>query len=131
MLEISTFVSYFPNNLEELDLGQNNLNLRELTLCLPKLTQLKSLKLDKINIDFNQEILNEIVLWKVNRYAEFENSTLLTLNEINKYQHTDSITQSPKLNEPVTGLCNIGESVVEVLNPVQPQFICHSDSFVV
>lgn len=43
-------------------------------------------KLDKINNDFNQEILNEIVLWKVNRYAEFENSTLLILNEINKSQ---------------------------------------------
>jgi hypothetical protein len=41
-------------------------------------------KLDKINIDFTQETLNEIVLWKVNRYAEFETSTLSLLNEIKK-----------------------------------------------
>ena len=37
-------------------------------------------KLDKTKTQFNQELLNEIVLWKVNRYALF-NSTLI--NEIN------------------------------------------------
>jgi hypothetical protein len=37
-------------------------------------------KLDKTKSQFNQELLNEIVLWKVNRYALF-NSTLI--NEIN------------------------------------------------
>jgi hypothetical protein len=52
LLRDDSFVSYFPDNLEELDLGQNNLNLRELTLHLPKLKRLKSLKLDKINISY-------------------------------------------------------------------------------
>lgn len=40
-------------------------------------------KLDEISTDFNQEIINEIVLWKVNRYAELKNETLLLLNTIN------------------------------------------------
>ena len=39
-----------------------------------------TVKLDKTKSQFNQELLNEIVLWKVNRYALF-NSTLI--NEIN------------------------------------------------
>ena len=29
-------------------------------------------KLDSITKEFNQNILNEIVLWKVNRYADFD-----------------------------------------------------------
>ena len=29
-------------------------------------------KLDNLNSDFNQETLNEIILWKVNRYAKFD-----------------------------------------------------------
>ena len=39
-----------------------------------------TVKLDKTKSQFNQELLNEIVLWKVNRYTLF-NSTLI--NEIN------------------------------------------------
>lgn len=41
-------------------------------------------KLDSILSDFNQEIINEIVLWKVNRYTELEIDTLLLLNTIRK-----------------------------------------------
>ena len=33
-------------------------------------------KLDSSTEDFSQEKLNEIVLWKVNRYAEFDKSLL-------------------------------------------------------
>lgn len=33
-------------------------------------------KLDRLNTDFNQEIINEIVLWKVNRYAPVDDETL-------------------------------------------------------
>ena len=40
-------------------------------------------KLDKINSDFNQEILNEIILWKVNRYAQFNQETIDLINKIN------------------------------------------------
>lgn len=39
-------------------------------------------KLDNLKSDFNQDILNEIVLWKVNRYAEFDSETIELLNSI-------------------------------------------------
>lgn len=39
-------------------------------------------KLDNYNWDFNQNILNEIVLWKVNRYALFDHETISLLNTI-------------------------------------------------
>ena len=35
-------------------------------------------------IDFSQEKLNEIVLWKVNRYAEFDESLIELINSIDK-----------------------------------------------
>jgi thermostable 8-oxoguanine DNA glycosylase len=40
-------------------------------------------KLDSINSEFNQDILNEIVLWKVNRYAKFDDKTIELLNKVN------------------------------------------------
>ncbi len=40
-------------------------------------------KLDHTTKDFNQEIINEIVLWKVNRYAEIPNKTMNLINTIN------------------------------------------------
>lgn len=39
-------------------------------------------KLDTYNWDFDQSILNEIVLWKVNRYAWFNDATITLLNTI-------------------------------------------------
>ena len=39
-------------------------------------------RLENTRDDFNQEILNEIVLWKVNRYAHFENDLIAEINQI-------------------------------------------------
>ena len=39
-------------------------------------------KLDSYSHSFNQETINEIVLWKVNRYAEFSDETLSLINQI-------------------------------------------------
>jgi thermostable 8-oxoguanine DNA glycosylase len=39
-------------------------------------------KLDSYTLPFNQEVVNEIVLWKVNRYAELSTETLSLINEI-------------------------------------------------
>jgi len=48
-------------------------------------------KLDELskdhNIDFDQEIINQIVLWKVNRFAEFDEEVLNQLNKINYYSN--------------------------------------------
>jgi hypothetical protein len=41
-----------------------------------------TIKLDNITELFDQEIINEIVLWKVNRYASVDNDTLKLLNDI-------------------------------------------------
>ena len=40
-------------------------------------------KLDANNDDFTQNTANEIVLWKVNRYANFDKKTLSLINSIN------------------------------------------------
>lgn len=40
--------------------------------------------LDKLEGDFSQEIINQIVLWKVNRYASINSITLTKLNSLNK-----------------------------------------------
>ncbi len=39
-------------------------------------------KLDNLNETFTQEIINEIVLWKVNRYVRLSDDILLSLNSI-------------------------------------------------
>ncbi len=39
-------------------------------------------KLDRATIPFNQDIINEIVLWKVNRYVEIDAHTLNLINNI-------------------------------------------------
>lgn len=41
-------------------------------------------KLKELTGDFTQETINEIVLWKVNRYSELNDETLHLLNQINK-----------------------------------------------
>lgn len=41
-------------------------------------------RLDNLEGDFNQYVINEIVLWKVNRYALIEPETLSLLNQIKK-----------------------------------------------
>jgi hypothetical protein len=41
-------------------------------------------KLDEFSGDFNQSVINQIVLWKVNRYAEIEKSTMHLLNKLDK-----------------------------------------------
>lgn len=40
-------------------------------------------KLDDLNGNFNQEIINEIVLWKVNRYSFIDDEAFALLNQIN------------------------------------------------
>lgn len=52
-------------------------------------------KLDKLDKDFNQDIINEIVLWKVNRYAPVDNETLNLINQIN--------TGDTQINPELTG----------------------------
>ena len=41
-------------------------------------------KLDGFNSDFDQATINEIVLWKVNRYVSIDTETIELLNKIKK-----------------------------------------------
>ncbi len=52
-------------------------------------------KLDKLDTDFSQDIINEIVLWKVNRYAAVDNETLNLINQIKK--------EDTQINPELTG----------------------------
>ncbi|MCR8666238.1 hypothetical protein NO995_00950 [Aestuariibaculum sp. M13] len=58
-------------------------------------------KLDATTENFNQEILNEIVLWKVNRYAEFDEELI---NKINTIDINDTELNIEKTKEILKGL---------------------------
>lgn len=62
-------------NLTEQELSNDDYKFQ------PELTSI----LDNIDNDFDQSIINQIVLWKVNRYSQLHESTLLLLNQINKH----------------------------------------------
>ncbi len=51
--------------------------------------------LNELDTDFDQDMINQIVLWKINRYAKIDNSTLQLINKIKK---TDRV-----LNIELTG----------------------------
>jgi len=40
--------------------------------------------LDNFEVDLSQELVNEIVLWKVNRYAELDSAIIELLNQIDR-----------------------------------------------
>jgi thermostable 8-oxoguanine DNA glycosylase len=52
-------------------------------------------KLDRLDTDFDQETINEIVLWKVNRYAAIDIDTLRLINQIKR--------NDTQLNPELTG----------------------------
>lgn len=60
-------------------------------------------KLDGLDDDFNQEIINEIVLWKVNRYSFLDDETFSVLNKINK---VDLVLDIELTTEILTKLLN-------------------------
>jgi len=60
-------------------------------------------KLDARKNDFNQEIINEIVLWKVNRYAELSDDLLALINKISP---NDLVIDETLTREVLEGLLN-------------------------
>ena len=56
-------------------------------------------KLDNTKWYFSQEIINEIVLWKVNRYAILDNETLNLINDIDVKSNIIDIDLTSKLLE--------------------------------
>ncbi|HOZ16693.1 MAG TPA: hypothetical protein PLS61_02790 [Candidatus Portnoybacteria bacterium] len=60
-------------------------------------------KLDLIQSKFDQSIINEIVLWKVNRYVKITDEALLLLNKINR---NDSVINIDLTKEILQNLLN-------------------------
>jgi thermostable 8-oxoguanine DNA glycosylase len=56
-----------------------------------------TLKLDKLTGDFNQFTINEIILWKVNRYALIDDETLADLNKISKTESEINLELTQKI----------------------------------
>lgn len=56
-------------------------------------------RLDILSGDFDQSIINEIVLWKINRYAELNEPALDLLNQINKRSKKINIELTKKVLE--------------------------------
>ena len=54
-------------------------------------------KLDKTECLFDQEMINEIILWKVNRYASIDDETLKLLNDIDTNSTTIDIEKTKKI----------------------------------
>lgn len=65
--------------ISDMEVGEIDTSLKDYKYQ-PKLTA----KLEGLSDDFTQEIINEIVLWKVNRYSELDDDTLSLLNQISK-----------------------------------------------
>lgn len=67
--------------IKNIDKNTLSKNLEELSYDFqPNLTP----ELDLLDWDFNQDIINQIVLWKVNRFTKIDKETLNLLNLINK-----------------------------------------------
>lgn len=67
------------NTIFDIDLTDNDLQNTNYHFQ-PILTK----KLDNLESDFNQSIINEIVLWKVSRFSQLDGETLQFLNKIKK-----------------------------------------------
>lgn len=103
----------------------------EISQDIKNLTQFKyqdklTKKLDKLIGDFDQNILNEIVLWKVNRYAEFDEQTIAMLNTISN----DEVLDEEKTKQMLKSLLNIdgvglpmASSILRFKNPNVYQII--------
>ncbi|MCJ7650243.1 MAG: hypothetical protein MUP85_16665 [Candidatus Lokiarchaeota archaeon] len=84
-------------------------------------------KLDSISGNFNQSIINEIILWKVNRYAKIEDDTLIYLNQIKKSNRKIDISLTRKILEKLLltkGIrLPIASSILRYKNPSIYQII--------
>jgi len=56
-------------------------------------------RLDSLSGNFNQSIINEIVLWKINRYAKIDDETMSYLNKINETDKKINLSLTRKVLE--------------------------------
>jgi len=84
-------------------------------------------KLDKLSGDFTQSVINQIVLWKVNRYAEIEKGTLHLLNKLNKNKRKLDVEFTRQILQRLLAIKGIGlpmaSTILRFKNPNVYQII--------
>lgn len=84
-------------------------------------------KLDQLKDDFDQAIINEIVLWKVNRYALLDKDSMQLLNRISKEDLTLDRELTIRLLEKLLGTPGIrlpmASTILRYKNPNLYQII--------
>ena len=81
-------------------------------------------KLDKGINELNQDILNEIVLWKVNRYSKLDSSLFDRLNRLDEITNKDELKNliSELIGQKGIGL-PMASTILRFLNPDRFQII--------
>ena len=84
-------------------------------------------KLDEYNWCFDQNIINEIVLWKVNRYAQFDDESIELLNLIKKTTTTLDVSLTKELLKRLLNIKGvkiaIASTILRFKNPSVYQII--------
>lgn len=84
-------------------LSFNKDNFKEFNYQKELTEKLDGYSLEGYSVDFNQEIINEIVLWKVNRYAKLPDEAILLINKID----TNETILTSEQKELVSKILNI------------------------
>lgn len=89
--------------------------------------ELLTKKLDEYSWNFDQNIINEIVLWKVNRYAQFNNESFELLNRIKKTSKTLDVDLTKELLKELLNTKGIkiaiASTILRFKNPTLYQII--------
>ncbi len=84
-------------------------------------------KLDKLEADFDQNIINEIILWKLNRYAKLDPETLDLINQIDRKAQTKNDELTKKILRNLLTTKGIGlpmaSTILRFANPKVYQII--------
>lgn len=84
-------------------------------------------RLDILSGDFDQSIINEIVLWKINRYAELNEPALILLNQLKKRAKKINLELTKKVLEALLNTKGIklpmASTILRFKNPKLYQII--------
>ncbi len=74
-----------------------------------------TIELDKLDTDFNQDVINEIVLWKVNRYTKVSDEALSLLNKIDRNDTTIDIDLTKEILRDLLATKGIGIAMASTI----------------
>lgn len=86
-----------------------------------------TIALDKLDADFNQDVINEIVLWKVNRYTKVSDEVLSLLNKIDRHMTVIDIDLTKQILRDLLTTKGVGiamaSTILRFRNPTIYQII--------